>query len=55
MGLFYISSSILFSVQAILESPVSVCPSELASHPDAQAKTGKGMAVKKSQETIFLH
>lgn len=41
--------------QAILESPVSVCPPELASHPEAQAKAGKILAVKKSQETIFLH
>lgn len=37
-----------------MESPVSVCPTELASHPEAQAKSGK-VPVKKSQETIYLH
>ena len=38
-----------------MESPVSVCPPELASHPEAQARPGKGVTVKKSQETIYLH
>ena len=44
---------ILCFVQTIMESPVSTCPPELVSHPEAQAKSGK--VVKKSQETIFLH
>ena len=42
-------------LQAILESPISVCPPELTNHPDAQAKAGKVVGLKKSQETIFLH
>ena len=51
----FLFNYIVLCPQAILESPISVCPPELASHPEAQVKPGKVTAVKKSQETIFLH
>ncbi|KAL2103954.1 hypothetical protein ACEWY4_000822 [Coilia grayii] len=39
--------------QAILESPVSTCPPELANHPDAQHKPGTILTKKRREETIF--
>ncbi|XP_046896318.1 probable ATP-dependent RNA helicase DDX23 [Hypomesus transpacificus] len=39
--------------QAILESPVSNCPPELANHPDAQHKPGTILTKKRREETIF--
>ncbi|OBS79531.1 hypothetical protein A6R68_18136 [Neotoma lepida] len=39
--------------QAILESPVSSCPPELANHPDAQHKPGTILTKKRREETIF--
>ncbi|XP_067302844.1 probable ATP-dependent RNA helicase DDX23 [Pseudorasbora parva] len=39
--------------QAILESPVSNCPPELANHPEAQHKPGTILTKKRREETIF--
>lgn len=39
--------------QAILESPVSTCPPELANHPDAAHKPGTILTKKRREETIF--
>ncbi|KAK6471102.1 putative ATP-dependent RNA helicase DDX23 [Huso huso] len=39
--------------QAILESPVSACPPELANHPEAQHKPGTILTKKRREETIF--
>lgn len=39
--------------QAILESPVSTCPPELANHPEAQHKPGTILTKKRREETIF--
>lgn len=40
--------------QAILESPVSTCPPELANHPDAQNKPGTVMQKKRKDEMVFI-
>nr|XP_039263703.1 probable ATP-dependent RNA helicase DDX23 [Styela clava] len=39
--------------QALLESPVSTCPSELERHPEAQHKPGTILTKKRREETIF--
>ncbi|XP_075916405.1 putative ATP-dependent RNA helicase DDX23 isoform X1 [Petromyzon marinus] len=39
--------------QAMLGSPVSQCPPELANHPDAQHKPGTILTKKRREETIF--
>nr|KAF6300621.1 hypothetical protein mMyoMyo1_009094 [Myotis myotis] len=39
--------------QAILGSPVSSCPPELANHPDAQHKPGTILTKKRREETIY--
>ena len=39
--------------QALLESPVSVCPPELDRHPEAQHKPGTILTKKRREETIF--
>ncbi|XP_062247963.1 probable ATP-dependent RNA helicase DDX23 [Platichthys flesus] len=39
--------------QAILESPVSNCPPELANHPEAAHKPGTILTKKRREETIF--
>ncbi|PAV83585.1 hypothetical protein WR25_26325 [Diploscapter pachys] len=39
--------------QVLIESPVSVCPPELANHPDAQQKLGAFVQKKRNDETIF--
>ena len=39
--------------QALLESPVSTCPQELANHPDAQHKPGTVMQKKRKDEVVF--
>ena len=41
--------------QALKESPVSVCPPELANHPDAQNKPGTIVQKKRRDETIFIN
>ncbi|XP_040197123.1 probable ATP-dependent RNA helicase DDX23 [Rana temporaria] len=47
-------SSVFYDLkQAILESPVSSCPPELANHPDAQHKPGTILTKKRREETIF--
>uniref|UniRef100_A0A667WUV9 Probable ATP-dependent RNA helicase DDX23 n=1 Tax=Myripristis murdjan TaxID=586833 RepID=A0A667WUV9_9TELE len=47
-------SSVFYDLkQAILESPVSTCPPELANHPDAQHKPGTILTKKRREETIF--
>jgi len=38
---------------ALTESPVSVCPPELANHPDAQHKPGTVMQKKRKDEVVF--
>ena len=40
--------------QAILESPVSTCPPELANHPDAQNKPGTIVQKKRKDEMVFI-
>lgn len=40
--------------QALINNPVSHCPPELASHPDAQHKPGLVVQKKRKDETIFL-
>ena len=40
--------------EALLESPVSTCPPELANHPDAQQKPGTVTQKKRKDEKIFL-
>ena len=40
--------------QLLMESPVSVCPPELANHSEAQNKPGTVMQKKRKDETIFL-
>ncbi|XP_048756117.2 probable ATP-dependent RNA helicase DDX23 [Ostrea edulis] len=48
-------ASVLYDLkQTILLSPVSVCPPELANHPDAQNKPGTVVQKKRKDETIFL-
>lgn len=39
--------------QLLLESPVSVCPPELANHPDAQQKPGTFVQKKRKDEILF--
>jgi len=39
--------------QALLESPVSTCPPELANHPDAQHKPGTVLQKKRKDEVVF--
>ena len=39
--------------QVLLESPVSVCPPELANHPDAQHKPGTVVQKKRKDEVVF--
>jgi len=39
--------------QCLLESPVSVCPPELANHSDAMQKPGTFTMRKKRDETVF--
>ncbi|MGH0166927.1 UNVERIFIED_CONTAM: hypothetical protein FKN15_014410 [Acipenser sinensis] len=47
-------SSVFYDLkQAILESPVSACPPELANHPEAQHKPGTILTKKRREETIF--
>ncbi|MEE6471299.1 hypothetical protein FKM82_009234 [Ascaphus truei] len=47
-------SSVFYDLkQAILESPVSSCPPELANHPEAQHKPGTILTKKRREETIF--
>uniref|UniRef100_A0A8C2SRU6 DEAD-box helicase 23 n=1 Tax=Coturnix japonica TaxID=93934 RepID=A0A8C2SRU6_COTJA len=47
-------SSVFYELkQAILDSPVSSCPPELANHPDAQHKPGTILTKKRREETIF--
>ncbi|XP_067227299.1 probable ATP-dependent RNA helicase DDX23 [Chanodichthys erythropterus] len=47
-------SSVFYDLkQAILESPVSTCPPELANHPEAQHKPGTILTKKRREETIF--
>ena len=41
--------------QVLKESPVSVCPPELANHPDAQNKPGTIVQKKRRDETIFIN
>ena len=43
----------IVELQVLIESPVSVCPPELANHPDAQQKPGTFVAKKRNDETIF--
>jgi len=38
---------------ALLESPVSTCPPELANHPDAQHKPGTVIQKKRKDEVVF--
>ena len=40
--------------QALLESPVSTCPPELANHPDAQHKPGAVVTKKRKDEMVFV-
>ncbi|XP_071488303.1 probable ATP-dependent RNA helicase DDX23 [Diadema antillarum] len=40
--------------QVLVSSPVSSCPPELSSHPDAQNKPGTIMQRKRKDETIFI-
>ncbi|KAK3108432.1 hypothetical protein FSP39_007859 [Pinctada imbricata] len=48
-------AAVLFDLkQTILASPVSVCPPELANHPEAQQKPGTVVQKKRKDETIFL-
>jgi ATP-dependent RNA helicase DDX23/PRP28 len=39
--------------QVLLDSPVSVCPPELANHPEAQHKPGTVMQKKRKDEVVF--
>ncbi|KAI9222704.1 P-loop containing nucleoside triphosphate hydrolase protein [Blastocladiella britannica] len=39
--------------QLLLKSPVSHCPKELASHPDAQVRPGTFVAKRKFEETLY--
>ena len=43
----------IVELQVLIESPVSVCPPELANHPDAQQKPGAFVQKKRNDETIF--
>ena len=36
-----------------MESPVSTCPHELSSHPDAQNKPGTMVTKKRKDEVVF--
>ena len=46
---------VLLVQQVLKESPVSVCPPELANHPDAQNKPGTIVQKKRRDETIFIN
>jgi len=39
--------------QCLLESPISVCPHELSSHPDAQNKPGTVSQKRRADEKVF--
>ena len=39
--------------QILVNSPVSVCPPEIANHPDAQHKPGTVVTKKRREEKIF--
>ena len=40
--------------QALTASSVSVCPPELANHPEAQQKPGTVVQKKRRDETLFI-
>lgn len=39
--------------QAMMESPISTCPPELANHPEAQHKPGTIVQKKRKDEVLF--
>lgn len=41
--------------EALVESPVSTCPPELANHPDAQHKPGTVVPKKRKDEKVFIN
>ncbi|CAF1472366.1 unnamed protein product [Didymodactylos carnosus] len=41
--------------QVIMESPVSQCPNELLTHPDAQHKPGSVPQKRRKDETLFVN
>merc|ERR1712059_111561 len=49
------NSDLFYDLKAMLQSsPVSSCPHDLATHPDAQNKPGTVLQKKRKDETIFL-
>jgi len=47
-------SPVFYDLKLLLqESPVSVCPPELANHPEAQHKPGTVMQKKRKDEVVF--
>lgn len=57
-GSFHRVSIYMFSIfqdlkQCLLESPISVCPHELSSHPDAQNKPGTVSQKRRADEKVF--
>jgi ATP-dependent RNA helicase DDX23/PRP28 len=40
---------------AIMESPLSECPHELANHPDAQQKPGAMVHKRRRDETVYVN
>ena len=63
VGLSHFSEHIVFvdhqllcvSLQLLMESPLSTCPTELSNHPDAQHKPGTVVMKKRKDETIFTN
>ena len=50
-------SAVFYDIkQCIINSPVSSCPAELASHPEAQNKPGVGgvMPKRRRDETLYI-
>ena len=41
--------------QAMVDSPVSTCPPELANHPEAQHKPGTVSQRKRKDEVVFMN
>ena len=41
--------------EALVDSPVSTCPPELANHPDAQHKPGTVVPKKRKDEKVFIN
>ena len=48
-------SQVFFDLKlAIMESPISTCPPELANHPDAQHKPGAITHKKRKDEMVYI-